>query len=185
VIDCEALSVVKTIKTQAGPVALKLSESRKQLWVAQQAANSVAVVNLETQTVEESIPTGNGPMFLEILPDQSKLFVANANDESVSVIDTQTRKPLEPLSRGDRQQLVMKTDGGEIYANNFDDGSVVVINTSNCTLNGSFRGPQSYPRSHLARWTAPVCGQLRFEHGFSSDPEQPLCGCFHCRERTT
>jgi YVTN family beta-propeller protein len=35
-------------------------------------------------------------------------------------------------------QMVLKPDGGEIYVNNFDADSVVVIDTSTNELNGSF-----------------------------------------------
>ena len=111
----------------------------------------MGVVNLESQTLEESIPTGNGPLFLEICPP-SKLFIADTGDQAVTVIDLQTRKVLEPIVTGRTpMHLVTKPDGGEIYASNFDAGSVVVINTSNCTLNGSFSVGRNPIRAVISR----------------------------------
>jgi YVTN family beta-propeller protein len=48
-------------------------------------------------------------------------------------------------------QLVMKPDGGEIYASNFDAGSVVVINTAICALNGSFSVGRNPIRGAISR----------------------------------
>jgi YVTN family beta-propeller protein len=111
------LMAEKTIHVGYHPHGLALSPDEKLLYVAQTAANQIAVVELATHEIVATIETGRWPRYLALAPDGKRLAVGASGDRGVSVIDCESRQlayhqAFAGLNVG---HLAVTNDGAQVY----------------------------------------------------------------------
>jgi YVTN family beta-propeller protein len=109
----------------------------KELYVANQGAGTVSVINTATQRVTNTITVGNQPWSLAVTPDGKKVYVVNNNTSgstgTVSVISTSSHSVTSTISTGIGKQpefVAITPDATKAYVTNTGANTVSVINTS-------------------------------------------------------
>ncbi len=119
------------------------------LYVANQGAGTVSVVDIETGTVTDTIAVGEEPYGLAYTND--KLFVANTGSDNVSIIDTTSNTVIRTISVGVKPYYVA-TIAGSVYVTNGASNTVSVIDAvTNIVIDTITVG--SYPRGIKAYGT--------------------------------
>lgn len=156
VIDLDTRRVISTIGVGEAPGLAKISPDGKTLVVSNRAGGSASVIDASAdprlQKVRSVWSGCPGATDIAILPDSSKAFIACSGGHQVMEIqlappsgapiqDAPRRKDalLALLDVGETPvSLALKPDGGEIYAVNYDGGSVSEIDTSTNEVGGAY-----------------------------------------------
>ena len=105
------------------------------VYVANQGAGTVTVIDPQTLTVDRTIPVGGGPRRLAVSPDGNRVYVANYQSDDVSIIDAVTRTRLMNLPVGNGPRGVSVTpNGAEVWVTNLLSNNVSVISTASNTI---------------------------------------------------
>jgi len=102
-------------------------------YVANQADNTVSVIDTTTNTVVSTIPVGNSPQGVAAGLDGAFLYVANKADNTISVVDTSTGSTVKTVSTHsptDFSNIV----GSKLYVNNQLLDTISELDTSNNTI---------------------------------------------------
>jgi YVTN family beta-propeller protein len=100
------------------------------LYVANQFADTISVVDGATFVVAATIPTGRNPH--EILVDVSKsvAYVSNRREDTVSVIELRSRKELARIpAPGEPHGLALSADGAMLFSTGWKEINVIDIRT--------------------------------------------------------
>ncbi len=153
VIDLGKHRVISTIGVGESPGMATISPDGRTLVVSNRVGGSVSIIdasaNPELQRVRSVWSGCPGATDIAILPDSSKAFIACSAGHQVMVVQLATTPPTRsrrgPSSRAPMLHdarlalldvgkvpvsLALKPDGGEIYAVNYDSGSISEIDTS-------------------------------------------------------
>ena len=90
------------------PVGLSVSPDGSTLYVADNLANAVSVVNTAGATVATTIPVGSFPYTTLASPDGHHVYVSNWGDGTVSVIDTATSTVAATITVGSANTVAAK-----------------------------------------------------------------------------
>jgi YVTN family beta-propeller protein len=117
-----------TIPLAAFPGGVALDSARNVLYVAEQGADTVAVIDLATRALAGRITVGQAPT--QMVVTGGKLFVSNNGSDSVSVVDTASRTVVATVLVGSRPAGIDATPNGDlvVVANSGSD-SISVIST--------------------------------------------------------
>src|SRR5437763_8851534 len=91
------------------PVGLSVSPDGTTLYVADNLANAVSVVNTPSATVATTIPVGSFPYTTLASPDGHHVYVSNWVDGTVSVIDTATNTVAATITVGSANTVAAAT----------------------------------------------------------------------------
>ena len=106
----------------ASPVAAET------IYVSDEEANVVHVVDGRRLAVIARIPVGQRPRGLGLSRDGKLLYVAVSNDNRIDVVDLPTRKVVGQLPSGpDPELFALDPDGRHLYVANEDDNFVSVV----------------------------------------------------------
>ncbi|MFV1967046.1 MAG: beta-propeller fold lactonase family protein [Pirellulaceae bacterium] len=110
------------------PYLLAVSRDGKTLYVSDQTARCVAVLNLTTREKTGEIATEGQPRDLCLSPDGNRLYVAERGAGTVAVIDTSVGKVAEriPVDKWPIS-LAFAPDGNRLYVGNQDSHTVWAI----------------------------------------------------------
>ncbi|MDX3227848.1 IPT/TIG domain-containing protein [Streptomyces sp. ME19-01-6] len=112
-----------------------LSPNGAHVYVANQASNTVSVIDPVSNTVTATIPTNTGPSVIAASPDNALVHVTQSGDASLGVIDTATNTVVTNIPVGAGPIGVALTpDGTRAYVANFQDNSVSVVDTAASTV---------------------------------------------------
>src|SRR5215831_65172 len=104
------------------------------IYVPNEAANTVSVIDATTDTVVATVPVeGQRPRGLAVTPDRRFLYTANANTDDVSVIDLRTRKLVAKIDIGHApENVILSRDGKRLYVTNEtrEIAQLTIIDTS-------------------------------------------------------
>lgn len=115
----------------AFPAGLAATPDGKWLYVAENLAHKVAVVDLASRQVVTKIEVGEYPYDCEISPDGKRLYVSIWGGRSIAVIDTATNRVAGGIQTGDHpNDLEITRDGRTLYVANANDNTVSVIDTA-------------------------------------------------------
>lgn len=152
VLDLEKRRQIAVIGVGESPGKAVLSPDGRTLVVSNFQGGSASIIDVTMPPAEmrvRSVFSGcPGATDIAILPDSSKAFVACSNGHRVMAIQLQSNTPGQPerkdallamLDVGKAPAaLALKPDGGEIFAVNYDDGSISEINTSTNEVGGAY-----------------------------------------------
>lgn len=118
--------VVGTITVGNNPEHMVVLGSN--IYVVNEADDSVSIVDSSSNSVTSTISVGDGPQYALVLG--TKVYVANGGDGSVSIIDTEDNNSVETIPVG-TLPYVMVALGSKIYITDITESSVSIIDTSN------------------------------------------------------
>jgi YVTN family beta-propeller protein len=129
------------------PRNMALRPGSRELWVACEASDSVAIVDTVPRAIAAEIQVGGMPISVAFTPDGRLAFVSNRHDDTVAVIDATTRKVVRTLEVGDEPHgLLADRQGRRLYVANTSSGDITVFDLKSLsyekTLSAS-RGPWS------------------------------------------
>ncbi len=117
--------------TYKTPRSLAIRPDGKEIWVACESSQSVALVEWESRRVVAEIPVGWQPNTVVFSPDGRFAFVSNRGDDNVSVIEVASRRELTRVPVGDEPAgLVVSPDGRYLFVANSAQDDVSVISLS-------------------------------------------------------
>ncbi|MDB5074464.1 MAG: copper resistance protein CopC [Chloroflexi bacterium] len=130
-VDAVTLKVGKPIITAPGAFGVIVDGPRREVWVTNQTANSLSVVDEKTQKTLTTIPVGKGPALLAVSPDGRTIYVADQSGNQVSVVDAASRKvtatiPVAAQPHGPD----VTADGKYLYVASIAGNVVTIIRTS-------------------------------------------------------
>ncbi len=152
VIDLESRREIAVVGVGEGPGVAAVAPDGNAIVVSNRVGNSVSIIDAKTQKVRSVWSGCPGATDVAILPDSSKAFVACSGGHQVMAIALAT-----PQAQSSTQQvipkdellaildvgktplrLILKPDGGEIFAVNYDGASVSEIDTSTNEVGGAY-----------------------------------------------
>lgn len=140
IIDPETDRVMKTIAVGKRPRGMKASPDGKTLYVAvsgsakrgggaearDDAADGIAVVDLERGAVVRRLACGRDPEAFDITPDGKRLFVSNEETAQVSEVDIASGRVTRRIDVG-REPEGVTIANGEVFVTSEEDARVDVI----------------------------------------------------------
>lgn len=106
-----------------------------EIWVTNQTANKVHLIDAKTFGELATIPTGANPNAVSFSADFTRAYVSNLADGTVTVIDAVARKAVATLrSGGGAHSVNLSPDGRRLFVANSGEGSVSVFDTSSLAL---------------------------------------------------
>jgi YVTN family beta-propeller protein len=120
VFDLRRAQKLGDIAIGGNPEGLALTRDGNQLWVGDNAAPRLRVIDLATERVIATLPTDPVAIRVAISPDGSTAVTSNIGAGTLSVFDVATRKPLRTIVvSGAREaiqaSLLFSRDGQRIY----------------------------------------------------------------------
>ncbi|MES2220093.1 MAG: YncE family protein [Acidobacteriota bacterium] len=157
VIDLESRREIAVVGVGEGPGVAAVTPDGNAVVVSNRVGNSVSVIDAKTKKVRSVWSGCPGATDVAILPDSSKAFVACSGGHQVMAIALATPSESSSRVRSSTQQLiskdellaildvgktpvrlVLKPDGGEIFAVNYDGASFSEIDTSTNEVGGAY-----------------------------------------------
>ncbi len=120
---------VGTLATNPFPTGLSISPDGKTLYVAENLAKSVALVDTTSQLVVKTIAVGSYPYTTLITRDGRKIYVSNWGDATLSVIDASTGTVSKTIAVGKHPSAMALGPGTAMYVADSNSDAVSVIDT--------------------------------------------------------
>jgi YVTN family beta-propeller protein len=113
------------------PAGMALSRDERLLYVAENLADKLAVIDTVAKKVIAEIPVGRLPWSVALHPVLPQLYVANRGDRTVSVVDTEFRQVIATVSAGNGPNAVaVSPDGGKIFVANAGSDDLTVFDVN-------------------------------------------------------
>src|SRR5262249_41377319 len=142
----------RIIHAGADPEQLAVSPDGARLYVANEDAAQVSVVDLATGTVVTTVKIGDEPEGVTIRPDGKVVYVTSEEDGAVFAIDTATNKQVGRIPVGPRpRSMAFLPDGSRGYVTLENDGAIAVVDARKhkflhlLELKGEGHTPKSRP----------------------------------------
>ncbi|HZN11116.1 MAG TPA: beta-propeller fold lactonase family protein, partial [Blastocatellia bacterium] len=115
----------------AFPAGIAVAPDGARLYVAENLANKVAVVDLAREQVVAKVEVGEYPYDCVVAPDGRRVYVSNWGSRSVSVIDAANNRVAGTVQVGDHpNDLELTRDGRTLYVANANSNTVSVVDTA-------------------------------------------------------
>ncbi|MEW6359210.1 MAG: beta-propeller fold lactonase family protein [Planctomycetota bacterium] len=113
------------------PACVACSPDGKFVYVTNQTANSISVIDANSKQVTKEIPVGKYPTGITVSPDGKTVFVANTRDHSISYVEPAGAKAIAAVACGfEPNGLCLSPDGKTLYSANFISGDVSVVDVA-------------------------------------------------------
>lgn len=129
-IDTTTLKPGSPAITAPGAYDVKVDAPRHELWVSNQTANSVTVLDLTTLKTRATIALGKGmsPALLALTPDGRRCYVGDLTGAAVSVIDTASRRVVATVPVAAQPfGPTVTPDGRYVYEPSIKGSAVTII----------------------------------------------------------
>ncbi len=101
------------------PLSLAIRPGSRELWVTNEAAGTVSVVDTAARTASAEIACGGAPTAIAFSADGKRAYVTNRLDDNFVVIDAVRRRKLSVVETGDEPHGILPDkDGRRIYVLN-------------------------------------------------------------------
>lgn len=157
VIDLKLRRQIAVIGVGEAPGVAAVSPDGNTVVASNRVGNSVSIIDAKTDKARSVWSGCPGATDVAILPDSSKAFIACSGGHQVMAIALATSPPVSPHAHRSTTlptpkdallamldvgktpiRLVLKPDGGEIFAINFDGASFSEIDTSTNEVGGAY-----------------------------------------------
>jgi YVTN family beta-propeller protein len=113
------------------PAGMAISADGHFLYVAENVADKLAIVDTAARTVVAEIAVGRLPWGVALHPVLPQLYVSNRGDGSVSVVDTDTREVIATVVAGNNPNAVaVSPDGSKIFVANAGSDDLTVFDVN-------------------------------------------------------
>lgn len=99
------------------------------VWVADEAGNSLTVIDTATSTVATTLTGIRGPHNVQVGRDDTTVYATSVGTDTVVAIDADTYKVAATAATGRHPAHVIEAPNGKLYVANSDDGTVSVFET--------------------------------------------------------
>lgn len=125
IVDTVGLRVARVLKGVTDPERIELSRDGHTLFVTDEDASRVSVIDLARGKPIASIPVGHEPEGVRLAPNARWLLVTSETDNNVAIIDPATHQVLHTVLVGTRpRDIAFATDSSAAYVTGEADGSV-------------------------------------------------------------
>ena len=125
VIDTSSLKLVKLLKAGSDPEQFDLSKDGRRLFIANEDASTVSVLNVATGALEATVHVGTEPEGVRASPNGRWVVVTNETGNSITLVDAHSFAVLDTIAVGKRPRDVAFTpDSATIYISAEFDSSV-------------------------------------------------------------
>jgi len=133
-IDCARRQVVARVQPGRRPWIARVTPDGRTVLVADRDQATLLLLNATTLATRARIPVLPQPEHIVVLPDSSKAFVASSRTARVSAVQLEPPALLAHLPLGGSRDagpadLVLKLDGGELYAPAPGTHGLTIFNT--------------------------------------------------------
>ena len=127
-VDADTYKVRRVIHAGNDPEQLDISADGKRLYVANEDAAQVSVVDLRIGPIVTAVKMGDEPEGVTIRPDGKVVYVTSEDEGAVYAIDTATNKVLKKVPVGHRPRSIgFLPDSSRAYVSLENDGAIAVI----------------------------------------------------------
>ena len=155
-IDAATYKVKRIIHAGADPEQLAVSADGTRLYVANEDAAQVSVVDIPSGTVIATAKMGDEPEGVTIRPDGKVVYVTSEDEGAVYAIDTGTNKVLKKVMVGHRPRSIgFLPDGSRAFVSLENDGAIAVVDSKAhrflhlIQLTGTGKTPKARPMGVL------------------------------------
>jgi YVTN family beta-propeller protein/VCBS repeat-containing protein len=135
------LAVGATVPVGLSPYGAAVTPDGDRIYVTNQNANTVSVLDAATNTVIATVAVGGAPIGVVVSPDGQHAYVSNAGGNTVSVIDTSSNTVSATINVYEGPyDLAVTPDGSHVYVSKMNGGSVQVIDTATNTISATITG---------------------------------------------
>jgi len=113
VVDTSTLKVVKVLKAGSDPEQLDLSRDGRRLFISNEDASTVSVLNVMSGTLEATIPVGHEPEGVRVTPNGHWVVVTSEGGNAISVINASSLKVQRTVPVGKRPRDAAFTPDSE------------------------------------------------------------------------
>jgi YVTN family beta-propeller protein len=125
IVDTVGMRVSRSFKGVTDPERVELSPDEKTLYVTDEDASRVSLIDIPRGKVITSVPVGHEPEGVRISPNGQWLLVTSESDNSVAIIDAASRKTLHTVLVGTRpRDVAFSRDSATAYVTCEGDASV-------------------------------------------------------------
>jgi YVTN family beta-propeller protein len=157
VVDTRALKVLEHLQPGSDPVDLALARGERQLFVANENASAVSVVDVRDGRLIKRIPVARKPQAVRISPNGEWVAVVSNLDPLVTLIDSHLLESVRTTSLGTRPVgLVFASDGREAYVVDTRDAGVYRIGMPSSTPGAPVRAASVGRLVQLPRIGRPI-----------------------------
>jgi YVTN family beta-propeller protein len=178
-IDADSYLVKRVIHAGNDPEQLAISADGTRLYVANEDAAQVSVVDVAAGTVVTTVKIGEEPEGVTIRPDGKVVYVTSEEDGAVFAIDTATNKVLKRIPVGHRPRSIgFLPDNTRAYVTLENDGAIAIVDAQQhkflklLELTGTGATPKPRPMGITVARDGSVVyvSSGRFGHLFLIDP---------------
>ncbi len=120
-----------TLPDGSFPAGLAISPAGDRLYVAENLANKLAIVDTQTRTLVAEVPVGRQPWGVAVHPSLPQVYVTNRVDQTVSVVDVEHREVLgTAASGGGPNAVAVSLDGEKIFVANANTDDLTVFDVN-------------------------------------------------------
>jgi YVTN family beta-propeller protein len=113
------------------PLFLAFRPGTRELWVANEAAGTVTILDAASRVILAEIPSGGAPTAIAFSPDGSRAYVTNRLDDTFTVFDAAARRCLKTIQCGDEPHGVLTDARGKlIYVLNTASDDITVYDSA-------------------------------------------------------
>ena len=118
-----------------GPWGIGVNPTTNRVYVANQDANTVTVIDGATDTAIATVNVGSGPACVGVNPATNRIYVANYLSNNVSVIDGAANTVVKTIAVGsDPNGVAVNPATNRIYVANYNTNNVSVIDGATNTV---------------------------------------------------
>jgi YVTN family beta-propeller protein len=129
-IDLSVLKEQKSFSVPRLPGWATRRAGSSEIWISNEGADVVTVIDTRTGTVSAQIATGGGPSDIVFTENGRHAWVTNEKDGNVSVIDAETRCNIRNIRIGEVPQgMAVAGAGAQLLVANFGSNSISVVDT--------------------------------------------------------
>lgn len=140
------LAVIKAIGVGDTPLSVAVDSDDDTIYVANQASDTMTVINGRTAAVTSTVGVGESPSGVAVNQDDDTVYVTNLDESTVSVITGRTVTEDDTIDVGGRPfGVAVDQDDDTVYVTKPDSNSVSVINGRTATEDDTI-GVGSRPR---------------------------------------
>src|SRR5262245_18664405 len=178
-IDTTSYKITRVIKAGNDPEQLAVSADGTRMYVANEDAAQLSVVDIGSGAVVATVKIGEEPEGVTIRPDGKVVYVTSEEDGAVFAIDTLTNKVLKRIPVGPRPRSIgFLPDNSRAYVSLENEGALALIDSRQhkfmrlIKLEGQGNTPKSRPMGVTVAkdGSAVYISTGRFGHLFFVDP---------------